>query len=329
MTVGVTQRPTGRHVDTVFVVGQRAAADSVRITSGSVQVTDTVHAVVRQTGGEGLLIGSLVLTAALVGVTLLAHVQMHRLQERNNALQADHAKLQREFNDMQARQEHERRRIDQQRDEEHRRAVDARISAVAYALHHQLQSWLNEVPVTMKAVFALDDSWVKGKEVGQAAEAGIPVALLQITVNYLRERHADEYKDEKWAKEEALRMLKEWLEEVLTWAQKRSGEHFDPAEGRMQQLVAAAPEASTAVAHSIRQAYVLFYEATARLSRQVVKRKEEQYSEASAEDLTLAYGEILACAKALEPAIGVELASAWQNVLERGLAHERGSSTQG
>src|SRR6266576_3257893 len=106
------------------------------------QVTDTMHAVVRQTGGEVFAFASLLLTLVLVGVTIWAQRQINRLQTTNNDLQAEHAKLQREFNQMEAQYEAERRAADTIRDEEHERAVDAQIGAEAYVVRRMLRAWI-------------------------------------------------------------------------------------------------------------------------------------------------------------------------------------------
>ena len=274
------QHPVVQHVDTVYVaVAKLVDTVTVRVASGSVQVTDTLHAVVRQTGGEWYFIGTLVLTGALIAVTVWAHRQMHRLQQRNTDLQADHAKVQREFNEMQAQHEAERRAAEKKREEERQRAVDARVSGVAYAVRRQLRSWLDEAPAETKALVSVTDTWAEavkqlgGKEVGEVP--GLTHGMLSVTVK---------------------------------WAAQRADQHFNRAEERIVQLVAAAPEASAAVADSIRRAYVLFYKATGRLNRQVAVYSE--HGEPSAEELATAYHELETCGETLAPAVGEELRQA-------------------
>jgi len=122
---------------------------TVRVASGTVQVGDTLHAVVRQTGGEAYVVASLVLTVVLVGVTIWAQRQINRLQTTNNNLQAEHAKLQRDVNQREA-----------ERDEEHERAVDAAVGAEAYVVRRTIRAWVIPiqygralgVPPTVEAV---------------------------------------------------------------------------------------------------------------------------------------------------------------------------------
>jgi hypothetical protein len=99
---------------------------------------------------------------------------------------------------------------------------------------------------------------------------------------------------------------------TLTWAWGRSGEHMNRGEERIVQLVAAAPEASTAVGESIRRAYVLFYQATSRLNRQALVFNE--LGDADSEELAVAYHELEACVEALGPGVGEELRQAEQAV---------------
>ncbi len=135
-----------QQANTVYVAAPKAGDTvTVRVASGTVQVDDTLHAVVRQTGGEVYAFAALFLTLVLVGVTIWAQRQVHRLQTTNNDLQAEHAKLQREFNHMEAQHEAERRAADTMRHEEHERAVDARISAEAYVVRRTVRGWI--IPV--------------------------------------------------------------------------------------------------------------------------------------------------------------------------------------
>ncbi len=256
-------------VDTVLVaVPQAVDSLMVRVMS----LPDTLHAVVRQAGGAWYFIATLVLTAALVGVAIWAHVEMRALQRRNTDLQAEHAKLQREFNEMQAQHEVERREAERKRDQEREWAVDARVGAVAYAVGRQVRSWLDEAPDEMKATVEVVDAWVKavkqlgGQEVGEVA--GVTHGMLEVTVD---------------------------------WASRRSGGHFDRAEERMLQLVAAAPEASVPVAKAVRRALVLFFEATGRMNRQAALRAAR--GQPSACELTAAYHELESCLEQLDAAV--------------------------
>ena len=72
-----------QQANTVYVAAPKAGDTvTVRVVSGTEQVGDTLHAVVRQTGGEGYVIGNLVLSAILIVVTVI-------LQARSNKLQRD------------------------------------------------------------------------------------------------------------------------------------------------------------------------------------------------------------------------------------------------
>lgn len=251
---------------------------TVRVASGSVQVGDTLHAVVRETGGEWYLIGTLVLTAVLIGVTIWTHRQVHRLQVRNTDLQGEHAKLQRELNEMHAQHESQQREDQRRRDEEQRRATDARSSGIAFALRRQLISWTDENPQEMGALLALTDGFAEldkqhgGSGHGTALKMPIPPPNV--------------------------------LHGAIQWALEKQ-QHFNRAEERMLQLVATAPEGTPAVAESIRRVYVLFYQATSRLNQQVAR--DQAHTTVEAPELGIAYHEFERCALELGAVVGNEL----------------------
>lgn len=267
-----------QQANTVYVAVPKAGDTvTVRVASGTVQVRDTLHAVVRQTGGEWYLIGTLVLTAALIGVTVWTHRQMHRLQKRNTDLQAEHARLQREFNEMQVQHEKERREAERQREEEQRRATGARISGTAFALRRQLISWTDEAPEEVKTLVQLADAW---RGVYRASGHPIPDGPADIPG------------------------VDAVLEATVKWAHGRQ-KHFDKAEERVLQLVAAAPDGTPKVAESIRGICAVFFQATSRLSQQVAAYSE--LNVANELELASAYHEIELCALELGTPIGAEL----------------------
>jgi len=137
---------------------------TVRIASGSVQVPDTLHAVVRQTGGEWYLVGNLVLAAALILVTVI-------LQRRSIGLQ-------RAFNN-----------ADRKRDDVRERAVDARISAEAYVVRRTIRGWvvavehlrgLGETPALVHVGVAGAEPLRVVEEQLQRMAADAPLASLQV-----------------------------------------------------------------------------------------------------------------------------------------------------
>lgn len=267
-----------QQANTVYVAAPKAGDTvTVRVTSGTVQVRDTLHAVVRQTGGEGYVFASLFLTFVLVGVTIWAQLRINRLQTTNNDLQAEHAKLQREFNQMEAQHEAERRAAERQRQQDHQRATDTRISGIAYALRRQLRSWLDEAPTELTGLVSMADAWWDAeRKAGTYTEGsdvpGVTEGMMRVSAK---------------------------------WAQRYSGEHFDRAEARVLQLLAAIPDASPEVTDSIRRAFVLFYEATLRLNQQM--RTFDDIGEVEPQGLAAAYHELEDCIKALSVAVDEEL----------------------
>ncbi len=192
---------------------------------------------------------------AVVAATGLAYVSLHE----------------------QGKDEATRRAADRQRADERRVAVDARISALAYALRRQLRSWVEEAPDEIPAQVSIVDAWssavqdLGGDDPGEVP--GIPPQL----------RAA-----------------------AGAWALRASG-HFDHAEEQMLELMAAAPDASPDVAVALRRAYPLFYRATGRLNRQAALRQEPLEPSDVAKEITAAYHELQECIEALTPAIDVEL----------------------
>jgi len=177
----------------------------------------------------------------------------------------------------QRRDDEQRRAVEQQRAQEHRAAVDARISALAYALRRQLRSWVDEAPDEVIAIVAIVDAWTAAAKALGSDEPG-----------------------------EVPGVTHGMLEIAWTWASDRS-RHFNTAEARELELMGAAPEASRMVAAAIRRAYVLFYRATGRLNRQVAVRGGR--GGLSVVEIAAAYHELEAYIQALEPAIDPELRS--------------------
>lgn len=150
-----------------------------------------------------------------------------------------------------------------------RAAVDARISAVAYALRRELTSWLADTPDAVDAVVQLHTGTLQG-----AALTGfLPPADMHV---------------------------------VAQWAADRSSRTaVQPAEHQLLQLLGDAPDASPAVAEAIRRAYVVFYRAVDRLSRQ--QPRYDRTRDIDEPGIAMACQDLQACASALEPAIGSEL----------------------
>ncbi len=254
-----------QQANTVYVAAPKAGDTvTVRVVSGTVQVGDTLHAVVRETGGEGYVIGNLVLSAILIVVTVI-------LQARSN-------RLQRDLKEMEERHEGERRAADTKRDEAQRRATDARISGIAFALRRQLISWIDEVPQAMDALVTIAGEFSKLDKEHGGSGSGTKFSMPSIAPNILNA--------------------------AIQWARERQL-HFDRAEQRMLQLVAAAPDGTEAVAESLRRVYVLLYQATSRLNQQVAKYDERAIAEPP--ELATAFNEIEQCVIELGIAVGPEL----------------------
>ena len=250
---------------TVYVAVPKAADTvTVRVASGTVQINDTLHAVVRQTGGEAYVIGNLVLSATLIVVTII-------LQARSN-------KLQRDLKEMEERHERERRAADTKRDEAQRRATDARISGIAFAVRRQLISWIDEVPQGMDALVTIAGEFSKFDKKHGGSGSGTKFSMPSLAANILNA--------------------------AIQWARERQV-HFDRAEERMLQLVAAAPDGTEPVAESVRRVYVLFFQATSRLNQQVAKHQEGAVVEPL--ELATAFHEIEQCVIELGVAVGPEL----------------------
>jgi hypothetical protein len=248
--------------DTIYVAVPPASDTSImRIVS----LPDPLRGEVRQINGGWDAIASLVLAAALLLVTIKAHLDirgLHRVQ----------AKLQQEYNDMEARHEADRRESEGQRALERRRAVDARISATAYAVRRQIRSWLDEAPDEVSGVVTMVDGWNDlVKEFGAQGLGEVP----GITHGM--------------------------LEMGRSWAMSRSGVQFDRAEARMLELAAAAPEASDDVAAVVRRGLVAFYNATELMNRLTTGLGPD--SPTRAQSLTTAVHELEACEKYLDLAV--------------------------
>jgi hypothetical protein len=256
--------PLKHQADTVRVLVPKAVDSlKVRITSGTVQVPDTIHAVVRQKGGMYEW-ATLALTLALILVTFFTQRRSSRLQ--------------RDFNDMQAQHERERREADQKRDDERRRAVDAKISGVAYVLRRQLNALLEEAPGEVHALIAVVDTWVE-----QTKKLGATTEEPPVTGGM-------EHGATEWAGEHS------------------GGPEIDRAEVRFAELVSAAPEASQPVARAIRSAFVLFYRAMERWQRAALVYYEVGAFEGVG--IVTGYHQIERCVEALAYAIGTELLDA-------------------
>ena len=265
-------------VDTVFVFSPRTL-DSLRVhvTSGTLQVRDTV--VVRETGDHLDAWATVLVTAALVAATVIASVRVERLQKRNNEVQQNHADLQREFNEMQAQQERGRRVMEDRLAKEHRMAVDAKLSGVAYALRRQLRALLEEVPEEVSAIMEIVDAWTGTSGVSAAVGEDLP----GVTPG---------------------------MQDIASqWARSHSGgDSINRAEQRLLELISSAPEASQDVANAIRLAFVAFYNGMSRW--QGVWTIYRDREELDAQELTTGFYDIVTCTEALGEAVGEELESA-------------------
>src|SRR6266550_3187189 len=269
-----------QHRDTVRVVVPQVV-DSVKVRIGAtprdtagVQVPDSLRATTRQVGFDPYAFSNVVLAAALIGVTIWAHRRTHAVEEKSSALQqqnvdlqAKYVELQREFNETQVRhekerrdaereREEERRRVERQRAEEQRRATDARLSGTAFALRRQLISWTDQAPEEVKTLVDVADAF--REEYKKKAPPGSPPP-----------RYVPGLPDNV-------------LEATMMWAH-RLQKHFDSAEARMLELVAAAPDGTTKVAEFA------------------------ELHVANESELAIAYHELEQCALELGIAIGAEL----------------------
>lgn len=162
-----------------------------------------------------------------------------------------------------------------------RAAVDGRISALGYALRRQLQSWLDRTNDETAALVQVVDAWAgAAKELGGQPAGEVPGVTDGMTGN------------------------------TVIWASKGLSDHYDWAEERIVELVAAAPEASAAVAASIRRAYVLFYRGTGRLKRQVATWDYSVGGGSDPWDLVAGYHDLEGCVRELVAAVGPELSQA-------------------
>jgi len=209
-------------------------------------------------------VAAVVSALVLVAVTVFYQRKALHLQEDLNSVQAAANELV---------EKHERERIDREAEAAatRRQAVDARISAIAYALQRQLETWLEEpleqAPSVPRAARAIVDWFRTGDE---------------------RADRALKYLTEQWARP------------------RMSAAHSGAAEDRIQQLVSMAPEASPDVAGAVRRACVEFYQGTGLVNRSIVDFKVRKVIEAS-HRLGAGIGALGRCESALEPAIGAEL----------------------
>lgn len=164
-----------------------------------------------------------------------------------------------------------------------RNAIDARISAVAYALQRQIKSWIRETPEATTVLVETVAEW-------------------RDAVKLIRQREGT---DVNAPVGEVPGIMDQMIEATLGWYGKHGGKDFDRAEARLVQLVTDAPGASPAVAESARKTFVLFYRATERINREATLYNE--YGNADAEQLAIAYEELEQCIELLNPAIGEEL----------------------
>jgi hypothetical protein len=160
-----------------------------------------------------------------------------------------------------------------------REAADARLSATAYALAQQLRLWITETNADFREVIAA------------SAQANWAI-------------HDDLSK----------KVMTRAAHEGGAWAMRHlSPEYIGPAEDRIRELVLGAPHSSPALADSVRNAYVLFYQSTARL------RKQTAIARAGVEDFDLwelvaAYNELNDCLGFLDDVVGPELRAARRNL---------------
>lgn len=160
-----------------------------------------------------------------------------------------------------------------------REAADARLGATAYGLAQVLRSWIAETDADFREVIAA------------SAKANWAI-------------HDDLSK----------RVMTQAAREGCAWAVRHlSPEYIGPAEDRIRELVLGAPHSSPALAKSVRNAYVLFYQSTARM------RKQTAIARAGVEDFDLwelvaAYNELNDCLGFLDDVVGPELRVARRNL---------------
>jgi hypothetical protein len=149
LALSIQQAQLQQRANTLYVVVPKRDTLTVRVASGTVQVGDTLHAVVRQTGGGAYALTNVLLATALIGVTVWAHRRTHAVERRNSELeqknvelQERNVELQRQFNETQVAHEKERRADEARRNEEHQRAVDAQIGAEAYVVRRMIRAWI-------------------------------------------------------------------------------------------------------------------------------------------------------------------------------------------
>ncbi len=159
------------------------------------------------------------------------------------------------------------------RERRRRREAGARISAVAYAAHRQLESWVDEAPEPLRSTPKEDEA------------------------RLLYGGSGHQYPE---TREGIVRSL-------ASWARGRQ-EHFDPAEARFERLMGEVPQAGEEVAQAVRQAYVLFYRATARMNR--YGALDATPRPPCGDELVTAYVELKECMTSLESAIQQELRDA-------------------
>jgi hypothetical protein len=154
----------------------------------------------------------------------------------------------------------------------HRKAVEARIGATAYAVRRQVRSWLEEAPDEVGAVIAVVETWDRAaRQLGGKDEGEVPGVTHGM------------------------------LEVGRSWATARTGVQFDRAEARMLELVALAPEASTPLATEVWRALVIFYDGTERLNR--LSALIGPNDQSATRELARAYRELERCVQHLDTAV--------------------------
>jgi len=175
------------------------------------------------------------------------------------------------------------RRSREVRDEKkaRRTAVDAQISAVAYALRRRLRSWLSLANEDITGMVSIVDTWADvSTKLGNKPTGDVPGVTDGMMGN------------------------------TVIWASQGLKDHFDWAEDRFIELLAATPDADAVVSSSVRRASVLFYRAAARLRRQLTLWDIAAGGGTDALELSTGYHDLERCIAALLEAVQPDLRQA-------------------
>jgi len=169
-------------------------------------------------------------------------------------------------------------RLQKAREKDRIRSVGARASGVAYALQRQLQSWVDEPPGAVQHVVDMYDSLKD-----DVLRDGLVYARINVEPT----------------SQETVTGCREWID-------THTGEHFDRAEQRVQQLLQDAPELEEPLAENVRKAFVRFYRAT-RWMAEVTLAAELGNVEIPLANVAKAYHDLQSCVRLLDRVIGKEL----------------------